>query len=231
MNDLTVIYYTANKNSDYFTRNTQKQLLKVKGDIPLISVSQKPIDFGENICVGDIGYTSLNIYRQALIGAKAAKTKYIAMAEDDVFYSPDHFIHVPTTRNFWYNMNVQTIYTWNKEKTSIYKNRRVLHSMLCEKELFIDAMEERFSKFPDDIVDKPDDWTEPGKSYYEKCLGVTRYHSIEFTSSIPNVVVCADYHLGFKKWGYNKKLGEKREKELPYWKDVEGIYKLYDESL
>ena len=55
MFDITAIYYTVNYISDYFAENIKKQILKVIDDMPLISVSQKPIDFGQNICVGKIG--------------------------------------------------------------------------------------------------------------------------------------------------------------------------------
>lgn len=226
MSDLTVIYYTANKISDYFFQNTKKQLLLTAQGMPIISVSQKPMDLGKNICMGDIGYNSLNIYKQVLVGAKSAKTKYIAMAEDDVLYSPEHFAYIPQTETFTYNMNVETIYTWNKNQCFIYKNRRALHSLICGRELFITAMEERFSKYPD-AADKPDWWSEPGKSAYERRLGVKRYGSIQMSSKIPNIVFCAPQMLGFGFLGYKKKLGDVRKTVLPYWGKIEDIIKLY----
>src|SRR5574337_272588 len=107
--DLTIIYYTSNwldTHNPYFLANTKKQLLKAIGDLPLISVSQKPIALGKNICVGDIGRSHLNIYRQILIGAKAAKTKYVALAEDDILYSWEHFHeHLPEKGKFAYDIN------------------------------------------------------------------------------------------------------------------------------
>ena len=212
--------------NDEFVANTRNQLLKVIDDTPIISVSQKPINLGQNICVGDIGYESINIYKQALIGAKEAKTRYIAMAEDDVLYSPDHFIHIPKDKSFSYNLNVGTIYTWNKEACFIFKHRQVLHSLICEREYFIDAMEERFSKFPDAVI-KPDCWTEPGKGAYEKKLGVTVRWSERFMSEIANIVFCSPQHLGFRFQGFRRKLGVDRKKELPYWGKVEDIIKLY----
>ena len=68
MNDLTIIYYTANHISDYFMANTKKQLIRAIGDAPIISVSQKPMKLGKNICVGDIGRSGYNLYKQILIG-------------------------------------------------------------------------------------------------------------------------------------------------------------------
>ena len=107
--DLTVIYYTANLISDYFADNVRKKLLEVLGDTPLISVSQKPIDFGENICVGEIGASNYNVYFQILKGAKAAKTRYVMMAEDDTLYPPEHFLQRPPVGSFAYNLNRWTV--------------------------------------------------------------------------------------------------------------------------
>ena len=94
---LTIIYYTCNWLDDknpYFLANTRKQLLEAVEDRPIVIVSQKPTIFGNNsvnVCMGDIGRSHLNIYRQILEGCKAAKTKWVAMAEDDVLYSKQHF--------------------------------------------------------------------------------------------------------------------------------------------
>src|SRR3990167_3601524 len=89
--DLTVVYYTSNRIREPFGQRVRDQLLLAVSGAPIVSVSQKPLDFGDNICVGDIGHTYFNIYRQMLTGAKAARTKYVALAEDDTLYSPEHF--------------------------------------------------------------------------------------------------------------------------------------------
>ena len=86
---ITVIYYTSNKEPELFEQNIRKRLLDVIGNLPLISVSQKPIDFGDNICVGEnIGLSDANIFRQLLIGCEKASTPLIATAEADCLYPP-----------------------------------------------------------------------------------------------------------------------------------------------
>ena len=50
MNDLTLLYYTANKIPETFGQNVRNHLLSLFPEgIPIISVSHKPIDFGKNI--------------------------------------------------------------------------------------------------------------------------------------------------------------------------------------
>ena len=219
--DITIIYYTANKISDYFFNNTKKQLLKSAGNISIISVSQKPIELGENICVGDIGQSPINIYRQALIGAKTAKTKYIAMAEDDVLYSPEHFTKRPPSGVFGYSSSNQSIYSWDTQPIFSQKGRISLSSLICERKLFIEAMEEREAKYTKD-EDKPlHFWGEPGK--YEKQLGVTVRKAEFFSTKIPNVIFSHTEALGFQYQGTRKAHGIHRREEIPYWgkaKDV-----------
>lgn len=229
MSDLTVIYYTANKISDYFFQNTKRQLLLAADGLPTVSVSQKPIDLGRNICVGDIGYNSLNIYKQALIGAKLADTEYIALAEDDVLYSPDHFRSFPESDRFIYNNNLAKLYTWSPQGFVFRNNHGAFLSLICKKDLFIKAMEERFAKYPG-ATDKPDNWTEPGWELYEKRLGVTNYGRIEWTTKVSNIVFLSPQMLGFGHLGFRKKLGEDRRSELPYWGKAKELIKLYKDA-
>lgn len=86
--DLTVIYYSSNREKPEFEEMVQKSLLKTIGDTPLISVTHKPMDFGDNICVGDVGLSDYNIYRQMQLGCQLAKTKYVCTAEADCLYPP-----------------------------------------------------------------------------------------------------------------------------------------------
>jgi hypothetical protein len=86
--DLTVIYYSSNREKPEFEKKVCNSLLGIIKDIPLISVTHKPMDFGKNICVGDVGLSDYNIYRQMQIACLEAKTKYVCTAEADCFYPP-----------------------------------------------------------------------------------------------------------------------------------------------
>lgn len=224
--DLTIIYYTANLIHEKFFNNTKKALLVAARDLPIISVSQQPVDIGANICIGRIGQGYINIYKQALIGAYAADTRFIAMAEDDILYSPDHFIcHTPTHGTFAYNVNVESMFTWVEPPVFGHKNRRNLHSLICERDLFIAAMEERFAKYPNECDIKHKYWSEPGK--YEDTLGVTVQKSELFESEIPNIAFSHKDGYSFKHLGTRKRLDTERKAELPYWGSAEHVKSLY----
>ena len=148
MNDVTIIYYSANTISDEFYQKTKGALLKAAGNIPIISVSHKPMDLGKNICVGDIGASNINIYKQLLIGAKEATTEYIATAEDDTLYSESHYAHRPSEGMFGYNMNKWSLFTWSDPPIFSNRGRMTLNALIAPRKLLIEALEERFAKYP-----------------------------------------------------------------------------------
>jgi hypothetical protein len=45
---VTILYYTSNREDESFEKKIQENILK-QTDLPIISVSQKPINFGKNI--------------------------------------------------------------------------------------------------------------------------------------------------------------------------------------
>src|SRR3990167_7399149 len=223
--DLTVVYYTANFLDEHFLNNTQKQLLNAIGDLPLISVSKKPIDFGHNICVGDTPRNLVWVWRQALVGAKEAKTKYIALAEDDVFYSPDHFFcHTPTPDYFAYNTYTWSIHIWDPSMMSWTGEVKRMYGLVCERDLFIETIEELFAKYPNDDEFPVHRIGEPGR--YEKKQGTTLRKAENFHSAIPNVVAIHPQAIGYQTQGEKKKHRFLRATAIPHWGSVEDLIKL-----
>lgn len=226
MNDLTIIYYTANVISDTFAKDVRSQLETAAEGTKIISVSLEPIDFGENI-VAETPRSHVNIYRQLLIGAKAATTKYIATAEDDVLYSPEHFKHRPTDGHFAYNIGIWMMFTWGEPLfTQKVGGRRNLTSLICERELLIKTLEERFEKYPDESKIDISIWAEPGK--YEKHLRVTPVASETFYTNPPNVVFTHEKALAYGNLGKRKAQGQIRATVVPYWGNAEDIRRLYE---
>src|SRR3989304_6181792 len=91
----TVLYYTSNQEHQGLEQRVRENILARCGGLASISISQKPIDFGTNICVGEVGASGFNMFRQVLIGCEAAKTPFIISAESDCLYPPDYFTFRP----------------------------------------------------------------------------------------------------------------------------------------
>lgn len=235
-NDLTIIYYTSNwldTHNPHFLAKTRDQLVRAADGIPIITVSQRPITvFSDqmypNICLGDIGRSHLNIYRQLLIGAREATTPYVATAEDDILYSRSHFrTHRPPPTRFAYDLNRWGMNTWVKPPMFGYRARPVVNQLIAPTSLLIDSLEERFNKFkgvPDEKV-PISFWGDPGR--YEKQLGVTVREFECFAAPEPSIVFSHEEAFGFLNHGVRKSVGEFPRKELPGWGSAEKIMKLW----
>jgi glycosyltransferase involved in cell wall biosynthesis len=101
-----VVYYTDNELNPEIMEKCQKQLRRCVGEHRLVSVSLKPIEFGDNIVLPlERGY--LTMFKQILAGLEGLKTDYVFFAEHDILYHPSHFQFIPAeSEKFYYNINV-----------------------------------------------------------------------------------------------------------------------------
>lgn len=111
--DATVIYYSSNRENPEFESKVVETLLASVGDRrKIISVTQKPMDVGQNICVGIQDQCYANEFRQIQIALNAVTTPYIIVAESDTLYPPSYFDFDPPERGHAYHYpNVWVHYT------------------------------------------------------------------------------------------------------------------------
>ena len=233
MNDLTIIYYTANSNKKKFMKNTQKYLLKAAGSTPIIAVSFKPTIIGNNcrnICIGKQKRSNYMIYLQVLIGTREARTKYIAMAEDDMLYHPSHFTYRPADdKTFSYNTNKWSIFSWINPPFFSYRITKLMNSLITTKKALIKTLEERHAIYSS-LKEMPHDvykyyWSEPGR--FENNIGITPLKSEEYRSKHPNVMFSTPEALGFQKLGIKKAHSKTRADKIDYWGSAEKVLKYY----
>ncbi len=109
--DLTVLFYSASTENEKLESAVRENILKQKGDLPLISVTQKPLpNFGQNICVGPQYNCYGNEFRQIQIGLKEVKTEYVLVTEADVLYPPEYFRFTPQGADYYRYANVWVNY-------------------------------------------------------------------------------------------------------------------------
>ena len=142
---LSIIYYTDNSLPPTFSEFCQKQLEKAAEGKEIISVSQSPIPFGHNVCVGNIGRSHLSMYKQMFVGGLMASGDSIALAEHDCLYTPEHFNWTPpSTDVFYYNVNHWFVQCGGgRDGQYSYQRRRVLSQLICDRELFLTAIKEK----------------------------------------------------------------------------------------
>jgi hypothetical protein len=132
------VYYTANREDEKFELVIRNQILRAAGKLPIVSVSQKPIDFGFNVCVGDIGVSNQNAHRQFQIGCVVAETEFIHAAESDSLYPPEYFEFIPEDSAYAYRT---PIYLFKLGDNKFYRKRSSESATVVGRKCAIDAVE------------------------------------------------------------------------------------------
>lgn len=136
----TIVYYSSGHEDENFEKNITDDLLSKIEDLPLISVTQKPMKLGKNICVGDVGMSYINIMRQYMIGIAEAKTKYIITAESDFLYDQDYFHFVPEHDGIYRHSNVWILHTFLKDD-GFGKKGISEGAQICDRETLLKRLE------------------------------------------------------------------------------------------
>jgi len=216
MNDITILYYTANKISGFFAKNVQKNIVDTTGGAPIISISQQPMDFGHNICIPGLEVSTYNIYKQILVGALAAKTPYIGCAEDDSLYTEEHFQFRPPLDTFAYNTHRYQV----SRDVYFLRIRASMCMCIAPTELLVTTLCQRFAKFPHFLTRQElDGWGEPGRK--EAQLGLPQPKLMVYETAIPTLTFNHRQSTG----GVRKVLpSDTLETELPYWGNVVDLW-------
>lgn len=212
--DITIIMLTAGRVPKDWAKFHKQKLIDAAGDAEIITISREPLDWGINI-LDDKEYTISNIYFQLLQGAKAAKTDFIAVVEDDTLYPKEHFEYRPPEDVFAYNQNRFNVFRWSRVPTFFWKDRASNSTLVASRKLVIEALEERFKKHPNGT---PSHFTgELGRNNIEDNLGVTRRKMAWFSTEIS--VVRIDHELGIDRLSrtHRKGMGILRSFEIPHW--------------
>lgn len=149
----TILYLTDNTLEEGLALRVQKELIKAAQGKRIVSVSQKPIAFGDNVVVGEMGRNWIALYKQILAGVAAADTPTVAFAEHDCMYTAEHFGWIPPRDDvFYYNDNCWLV-QWggnHPELNGMYSrywvkdgsDRCALSQLICYKDLLKQATEE-----------------------------------------------------------------------------------------
>ena len=200
MNDLTLLFITAGERPPKWVEFHEQMLQSLPYPKIVLRDEQK------------MGYEM--IYSRILEGAKKADTPYVAMIEDDVLYPIEHFWFRPDMDTFAYNQHRWAILTW-EGKTYSWRNRKSNCSLIAPRELMIEALEERFAKWPNGI---PKEWCgELGRANVDRWLKVTPRKSVEWYSKIGLVQINHDDGTEDRQKRHRKDLGPMKAYDIPRW--------------
>lgn len=225
-----IIYITDNSADEAILTTCRKYLEKSSKGKRIISISQQPLDFGENICVGNIGRSVLSLETQIMEGLKKSNAEWIAIAEHDCIYSSEHFDFIPPDdRVFWYNRNVWVLRT--DRRLFYYRNRRVNSQLICKKDLLEKATQDKLNIFSHPSWNQEKGIGEPGVADYYRTIKKCRdeelnslvlryaidYSSQQFWVKTPNVDIKHDKNFS------GRRLGKRATDSLHPWGRIEDI--------
>lgn len=219
--DVTILYYTSNREEIKFEERIQQTLLKNCGNLPIISISQKPINLGTNICVGDVKPSGFNMFRQVLIGCKAAKTEFVISAESDCVYDKSYFEYRPKRNDICYrNSNLYLIPDhrsyWFK------KSEGATHSQIIGRDFYIETLEKLFYGTPE--------WSAEEFNFPKERTGnddVFLSNQIEYYKT-ENPVFQIKTHRSMRYYSHSSRIPVE---ELPYWGKCSDIRAYYFEGM
>lgn len=215
MIDATILYYTSNKEDVQFENKVKDNLLKVSNRLPIISISHQPIDLGINICVGDVGVSGFNMFRQVLIGCEKAKTKFIISAEADCLYPPDYFTYEPPRDDVPYR-NTNLYVMPDLRSYYFYKPGGATHAQIVGREFYIKTLQNLFKDAPM--------WCKEEKNFpKERYRKEDVFNKIEYYQT-ENPVIQIKTHRGMRYYTHSDRTPIYT---LPYWGEGKKLRKRY----
>lgn len=212
----TIIYCSSNRENQDFERKIIYYLLKNCGDLPIISVTQKPIDLGKNICVGEVGVTGFNFFRQMQIACEEAKSDFVISAEADCLYPPDYFQFIPERKDVFYRN--QNIYVMGYKRNFCYvKPQGSTFAQIVGREHCLKILKGLFKDFPQWSTEIQDNNFPKGRhkqqdipdrqefySSLNPCISFKTGNGMRYASSSVRIPV---YRLPY--WGSTRRLKRK----------------------
>jgi hypothetical protein len=219
----SILYYTDNSLDSKLFDLCQKQLIKAAGDVPIISVSQKPINFGKNFCIGDIGRSHLSLFRQLKLGLENIETPLVVLAEHDCMYTPEHIFWDAQELDVFYYNNHQWFAQYGGKNHGLYSHmrRRVLSNLIAGRDIMLKAVNERIELLENGykFLKGAPGACEPGvlddKAFVapEKDLGknIMKWKSERFSTVLANLDIRHQNNFS------GGRIAKDKSYELPYW--------------
>lgn len=203
----TIIYASSNKEDEWFEQRV-RDTIQANSDLPIISVTQKPINFGKNICVGeDVGVSGFNFFRQVQIACAEATTDFVISAEADCLYPPDYFTFRPDKLDVCYrNSNLYVMP--DKRDYYFYKKEGATHAQIVGRKFYLEILNRLFENCPQ--------WSADEKNFpKERHKLEDVFDKIEYFRT-ENPVVQIKTHKGMRYFTHSDRTPIY---SLPYWGD------------
>lgn len=205
----------------------RKQILACVCDWPIVSVTLKPLEFGDNYVL-PLSYGKITMAQQIVLGLEMLNADTVFFCEDDVLYHKSHFAFDPPSNGFyWYNLNV-----WRVHATTGHALHYLCHqaSQLCGgRERLLKHYEKRLDAFYKAGECRDNVGYEPGVNRWSRKLDGIEAKT--WWSEYPNVDIRHRMTQTASKWRqdqFNKPescQGWMEADSVPGWGKTEGRFK------
>lgn len=202
-----ILYYSSNREHPAFEGRIIANLLEVCGGLPIISISQQPMDLGTNICVGEVGVSGFNMFRQVQIGLKATEAEVVISAEADCLYPPDYFQFRPPRLDAPYR-NTNLFVMPDRRAYFFHKKEGATHAQMVGREFYLARLDYLFQGAPQ--------WSPEEKNFpKERHRQTDVFDEIQYWAT-DNPVIQIKTHRGMRYYTHSERVPIQ---ELPYWGD------------
>lgn len=210
-----LVFYTDNRLEDRIARAVQAQLLRCQNGNRLVSVSLKPLEFGENIVL-PLERGILTMFRQILAGLEALDTDIAFLVEHDILYDPSHFDFVPPrTDVFYYNQAVFKVDAATGKALYYHVNQT---SGLCAyRVLLVEHYRKRVERVEREGFTRSMGF-EPGTHRYPR--GVDDYGHDTWRSAVPNIDIRHRHNLTPSRWSKSE---FRNQRFTSGWTEADGV--------
>jgi hypothetical protein len=218
-----LVYYTDNRLDTKIAKVVQKQI--DKSNYPVVSVSLKPIDWGQNIVIHE-DRSILTMFKQILAGLEACTSDIVFFMEHDVLYHPSHFEFRPLRDDtFYYNQNVYKVDATTGHALFYYCNQT---SGLCAyRSLLLAHYRARVDRVSREGFTRAMGF-EPGTHSFPR--GVDTHPVESWMSEYPNIDIRHNKNLTPSRWRKDQFRNQKytngwlESDSVPGWGKTEGRF-------
>jgi len=221
-----IIYYTNNQCEERIIQASRRALSKAVNGNMLISVSQYPIEFGNNY-VMELESSALSMFKQILKGLEVINTDIVFLTEHDVIYHPSHFDFIPPKSDvYYYNKNVWFLDSKTGQALQ-FDDIKQVSGLVAYRDLLIKHYKKRVERVEQEGFNRKMGY-EPGKTLPH---GIDDYKYEYFESEHPNVDIKHNATLTPGRFNIDQYRCKEKIKdswnladEIPYWGKTKGKF-------
>ena len=222
-----LIYYSDNRHDPLIVSAVQKQIKKGYGDMDIVSVSLKPIDFGRNF-VFNGERSKLTQAKEILMALENSTSDIIFFCETDVLYHPSHFQFTPTKKDVYYYNDNKWRVDFETGQALFYHCAQV-SGLCCYRELALEHYRTRVARIEKEGKYDNRIGYEPGLHKFPR--GIDSYGYEIWDTEFPNIDIRHRNCYTANRWTQeefrdkNTCLGWTMSDTVPYWGKVKPDFK------